>query len=55
MLRHTHTHTHTSPLELSHNVVGPHNAQFWALFATLKAEYLVFHNSMSTSNPVSGG
>ena len=29
--------------ELAHNVFGPHDSHFWALFAQLKAEYLVFH------------
>lgn len=29
--------------ELAHNVHGPHDEQFWALFAKLKTEYLKFH------------
>lgn len=29
--------------ELSHNMYGPHNEDFWRLFAQLKSEYLEFH------------
>jgi hypothetical protein len=37
--------------ELAHNVFGPHNTQFWALFAELKARYLIFHGRASVSRP----
>ena len=39
--------------ELSHNLVGPHNDDFWRVFADLKKEYLSYHGASTLSSSAS--
>eukprot|EP00854_Cymbomonas_tetramitiformis_P005246 gene5246-6379_t len=41
--------------ELTHNVFGEHDHQFWALFTQLKVEYLCFHLALRRQGRVSSG
>jgi len=41
--------------ELTHNVFGPHDGKFWALFRELKKDYDVFHDSWSRGGRTIGG
>merc|ERR1712192_368519 len=41
--------------EITHNVFGPHDEKFWALFRELKKEYDTFHDAYSRSGKSIGG
>merc|ERR1719152_811449 len=41
--------------ELAHNEVGPHDDQFWHLFAQLKADYLRMHRAAAAAGTLHGG
>lgn len=41
--------------ELAHNEVGPHNEQFWHLFAQLKADYLRHHKQLAATGQLFAG
>merc|ERR1719399_2387805 len=40
--------------ELTHNVWGPHDHNFWKLFGELKAQYMRFHNFWSHGGQSTG-